>query len=356
VVKEEGLLMLERSIEAIRSKHYGNGEIKSSNTDDRRRTSVINDLAAVDFKFQAVAIDKKEINPNSGLIYKKSFIKFINGILYNSLVRSYQDIEIRADQHGREEFMAEFRRYISENHIPDLFRTSTLAHVSSHDSVLVQLADFLAGTIRKIYEGTTSQEVEKGFLDLIKGRKLAIEEWPPIYARQSDNRADKSDFDAVVYRVAMNAASRYISENHSLTDDEGRIQLIVLKYLLFNAKFSDGEYISTGDILEHLASVGYIGISEHQLKATVISKLRDNDVLISSSNKGYKIPQTYRDFMDFVELVNGQSIPLLERLNRARRALHDASLGVITTLDDSRHDKLRRVMEALESNTRLTGP
>jgi hypothetical protein len=37
-----------------------------------------------------------------------------------------------------------------------------------------------------------------------------------------------------------------------------------------------------------------------------------------------------------------------------RTALHDASLGVITTLDDSRHDKLRRVMEALESNARLT--
>ena len=350
IVKEGTLYDLENAIEIIRNKHYSKGEIKSSNTDDRRRLKIITELADVNFKLWAIAIDKREVYRDGGLVHKKSFIKFTNSILYGALVRSYQDIEIRADQHGREEFMASFRSYIRENHIPDLFQSSTVAHVRSHDAVLVQLADFLAGTIRKIYEGTTSREVRDAFLHLIKERKLAIDEWPPVYARQTDARVETSEFDGIVYKVSMNAASAFVTENQHHANDEGRIQLIVLKYLLFNAKYGEGEYISTGEILDHLSSNGYAGISDHQLKSTVISRLRDNDVLISSSNRGYKIPQTYRDFMDFVELVNGQSIPLLDRLNRAKRALNIASLGTINPLGDTRYNKLRLVAEALESD------
>jgi hypothetical protein len=353
IVKNDKLKSLEDSIEGIRKKYYGSGEIKSSKTDERRRMQVITDLLDVDFYFYAIATDKAAVRKDSGLIYKRSFLKFINGLLYNALVRSFQDIEIRADEHGHEEFMAGFRAYIRDNHIPDLFKTSDVCHVSSHDSVLVQLADFLSGTVRKIYEGGASEALKVSFIKLLKKNKVGIEEWPPLYSRQTYDGQTMSEFDDVIYRVAMNAASLFISENQSV-DDEKRVQLLVLRYLLFNAKFGANEYVSTNEILEHLSAQGYVGISEHQLKSTVISRLRDSDVVISSSNRGYKIPQTYQDFMDFVELVNGQSIPLLERLSRAKRAVSLASQGAINALDEPKHTKLRKVVEALEK-TDLAG-
>jgi hypothetical protein len=349
VVTEENCLeALEQSIEAIRNKYYGNGEIKSSNTDDTRRLRVMEDLRDVHFHFRTISIDKDAIYRDSGLIYKQSFIKFISGLLYRSLVRSYPNVEVRADQHGREEFMAEFRTYIRENHVPDLFWETKLIHVRSHESILVQLADFLAGTTRKMYEGTTSQEVREAFLCMLKDKKLIIDEWPPRYADHAEDARDGTEHDAVVRRVALDAASVFILDNQERPDLDTHFQLLVLKYLLSNAKYGDGGYISGDEILEHLATQGFGDMSAHQLKSSVISRLRDSNVLISSSNKGYKIPLTHRDFMDFVELVDGQTLPLLERLGRACRSLYDASLGEVDALGNPRFERLRRIIESIE--------
>lgn len=347
VTDESRLENLERSIDGIRKKYYGNGEIKSSNTDDVRRLRVLEDLQDVHFHFRALAVDKDAIYRDSGLIYKQPFIKFISGLLYRSLIRSYPDVEVRADQHGREEFMTEFRNYIRENHIPDLFRETKLIHVQSHESILVQLADFLAGTARKMYERTTSSEVCEAFLLLLKSKKLIIDEWPPRYANHSEDALDGVEHDAVVRRVALDAASTFILDNQERPDIDTHLQLVVLKYLLSNAKYGPGEYISGDEILDHLTTQGLGDISSHQLKSNVISRLRDSNVLISSSNKGYKIPLTYRDFMDFVELVDGQTLPLLERLDRACRSLHEASLGATDALGNPRFERLRHILESL---------
>jgi hypothetical protein len=348
VTEGNRLQALEQSVEELRKKHYGNGEIKSSNTDDARRLRVLEDLREVHFHFRTIAVDKDAIYRDSGLIYKQSFIKFISGLLYHSLVRSYPDIEIRADQHGREEFMAEFRTYIRENHVPDLFRETNLAHVRSHDSILVQLADFLAGTARKMYEETTSKEVREAFLSMLKDKHLVIDEWPPRYAKHVNDAREGVEHDTVVRRVALNAASVFILDNQERPDLDTHFQLVVLKYLLSNAKYGNGEYISGDEIIEHLDTQGLGDMSAHQLKSSVISRLRDSNVLISSSNRGYKIPLTYRDFMDFVDLVDGQTLPLLERLGKACRSLYDASLGEIDALGNSRFERLRRIIESIE--------
>jgi hypothetical protein len=346
--EETRLEALEQSIDDIRKKHYGNGEIKSSNTNDARRLRVMEDLQDVRFHFRAIAVDKDAIYRDSGLIYKQSFIKFISGLLYRSLVRSYPDVEIHADQHGREEFMAEFRTYIREHHVPDFFRETKLIHVQSHESILVQLADFLAGTTRKIYEGTTSEEVSKTFLGMLKSKKLIIDEWPPRYANHAMDTGDGGQHDAVVRRIALDAASVFILDNQERAELDTHFQLLVLKYLLSNAKYGHGEYISGDEILDHLATQGLRDMSTHQLKSSVISRLRDSNVLIASSNKGYKIPLSYRDFMDFVELVDGQTLPLLERLGKACQSLHDASLGEIDALGSQRFKRLRRIIGSLE--------
>lgn len=348
VCKEFQLEALESLIEVLRKKHYGNGEIKSSKTQEERRIRVIKDLLNIDFKFTALAVNKDELQKTGGFPHKKSFVKFLHGILYKGLVGTYQDIAIRADEYGREEFMRGFRDYISENHIPDLFKTCTVEHVKSDGNLLVQLADFLAGTIRLVYEDSASKELKQSFIELARKSKLSIEEWPPQYFRRIDHRTEHQEHDEVVFRVAMNSAARFITESDGLSSTELQAQLIVLKYLLFNAQFIHSEYISSGELRDHLASRGYDDLSEHQFKSLVISQLRDNGVLISSSNKGYKIPQTHADYMDFVELVNGQIIPLLDRLRLAKKALFEASMGDITTFDEPQYAKLKRIIDALD--------
>jgi hypothetical protein len=148
----------------------------------------------------------------------------------------------------------------------------------------------------------------------------------------------------------MHGASQFIIDNSESTDLDFIPQLLTVKYLLFIAKFRHDGYVSTAELLSQLASQGYTEMNEHQLKSTVISRLRDKNVLISSSNRGYKIPQNYQAILDFVELVNGQTIPLLERLNRVQRLLHKASLGDISVFEQPHLGKLKQIMVALDNS------
>lgn len=213
----------------------------------------------------------------------------------------------------------------------------------------MQLADFLAGTIRKVYEGPCSAQLKDAFLLLARHAKLGIEEWPPALMPQGAAIDPLSEHDSIVRRVALNGAALFIIESGNSPDTDVALQLLTVKYLLFKAKFEHGDYISTGELLQHLAAQGYPDTSEHQFKSMVISRLRDKNVLISSSNRGYKIPLTYQDFLDFVELVSGQVVPLIERLNIAQCTLFQASMGQIRALDQPHLDKLRRIASALES-------
>lgn len=346
VVETERLPVLQIEAERLRARHYGNGEIKSSKTDEKRRLKVLGELHDIDFKFIATVIDKDAIRKDSGLAYKQSFVKFLNGLLYRSLVRTHQDVEIYADQQGREEFMASFRSYITENHIPDLFSTTTVSHVASHENVLVQLADFLAGTIRKVYEGAHSDALEMEFMRFANKAKLAIDEWPPALIPQTPNQPHVSEHDAVVHAVAMNEASNFIIENDQNPSVDLMPRLLTVRYLLFKAKFDSQDYVSSAEILKHLASRG-LELSEHQFKSSVISRLRDQDVLIASSSRGYKIPQTYKDVLDFVELVNGQTLPLLDRLNKAHASLFQASMGTIDLFNQPQLSRLKKVTAVL---------
>jgi biotin operon repressor len=351
VCKESQLDSLASLVEQLRKKHYGTGEIKSSKTQEDRRLRVLGDLQEIDFKFTALTVNKEDLQKTGGFPHKKSFVKFLHGMLYKSLVATYQDIAIRADEYGREEFMSGFREYISENHIPDLFKACTIEHVKSDRVPLIQLADFLAGTIRLVYEQNASKEIMREFIGLAKKSKLSIDEWPPKYFRRTNERTERKEHDEIVFNVAINSAANFISENDNFfANHEVMAQLTALKHLLFHAQFVHAEYISSAELRDHLNERGFGDISEHQLKSLVISQLRDRGVLISSSNKGYKIPQTHGDYMDFVELVNGQSIPLLERLRRAKNLLYEASLGELTTFDDPQHAKLKRVIDALDGS------
>jgi hypothetical protein len=351
VTRTADMPALQTAVEKLRATHFGSGEIKSSRTSEERRLRVMSDLLKIDFKFVATVIDKSEIRKDSGLRHKRSFVKFLHAFLYRTLVRTYQDIAIVSDEHGHEEFMSSFRDYIYKQHIPDLFKSSTVEHRPSTDSALIQLADFLAGTIRKIYESGPSNPLRPAFVELFRRGMLTIDEWPPALAPIAAQAAtENSEKDDVVYRLAMNRAAEFIAEESTNDDPESFPRLLTLKHLLFKAKFEHDGYISAAELRAHLSAVGYPDISEHQFKSTIISKLRDRDVVIVSSSQGYKIPQTYKDVLDFVELVNGQTVPLLARLDRAQRALYAASMGKINVFEQSHLATLGRLVKSLDSS------
>src|SRR5690606_34895699 len=149
------------------------------------------------------------------------------------------------------------------------------------------------------------------------------------------------EFDSQIYQHSLAQADIFITEHDSAFDIETKLQTAVLRHLVFISRFDqDRSYIATYEILDHLRSLGFMDVNEQAIRSTIIAKLRDKGVLISSCNRGYKIPKTYADLIDFVNRVNGLVLPLVDRLRKARNSYLQASLGETDLLTGTNYPDL----------------
>lgn len=337
---------LQFETEKIRTRFFGTGEMKSNRVNDDRRLKILEAIEPLPFKFYAVAVDKARVYKDSGLAHKKSFIKFTNGLLYRALFRNLTDLTIYADGHGGAEFISSFKQYLETRHKPDLFAQTNVEIVDSRDQILVQLADFLVGTAAKIYEDKATPKSRAAFLEFLKTKRIRIDEWPPRFEVSSPVGASSNEMDSKICALSLQAAARFLSESPAEGDMDAQTQHALLSYLLFRARFStDGDFVLTQEIIDHLHSHGFLEVNKHYLRSKVVSKLRDRNVVIASSPRGYKMPTSYADVVGFAELVDGIVSPLLDRLRRANEVFELGSAGEINFLDESKFYKLRMMLE-----------
>ena len=352
IIDEDKVDTLRIEVEAIRKQYFQTGEIKSSSVRDRdshaRRIKILEHIQQLNFKFYAIAVEKKALSRDGGFPYKKSFLKFINGLLYKQLFENFPSITVFADEHGGEDFKLSFQRYIEQNHKPDLFWDSELKLVSSHDNILVQLADFIVGTLAKVYEQKSNSALLESYRNLLKEKALNLKEWPTRYQAYFEPDKTSKEYDKFIHSHALLKAELFIEKNSACNDEAVRLQVCVLSHLIFISRLSaNDDYTSTKALLDHLEKCGFRAVSEQAIRSQIVSKLRDKDVIIASSNRGYKLPSSYTDLTDFVERVNSLALPLLERLNKARNSYLVASKDNVDLLKGPRYPELVEFLHIL---------
>ena len=80
--------------------------------------------------------------------------------------------------------------------------------------------------------------------------------------------------------------------------------------------------------------------------------MRDKDVIIASSNKGYKIPTKTQDLDKFVEKVNSNVLPYLKRLS-ATKTLMSMGVPELVLIDNEKFSDLNKLIKALEVPDKL---
>lgn len=356
VIPSGQLNILEPQVEEIRRKYFQTGEIKSSKVRDKdghaRRIKILESFLKLDFTFYAIAVEKGSLKKDGGFPFKKSFLKFINGLLYGQLLDNYPSLEIYADEHGGQDFKESFKAYIEKNHKPDLFWKSNLSLVSSHQSVIVQMADFIAGTIAKVYEGKKNPALFEAYKTLLSSKALDLKEWPTKFQIYFEPDQTSKEYDAFIHKHALAKAELFLEKYGENSDEETKLRICALRFLVFKSRLSpDTDYLSTKEILNQLEACGFKGVSDHAIRSTIVSKLRDKDVIIASSHKGYKIPRNYADLHDFVDRVNSQVLPLLERLKRAHNSYIQASSGDVDLLKGPNYPELVKLLELLDKTS-----
>lgn len=308
-------------LDSIRKNYFQGSEIKSSSVKNKqveRRLIILKKLCEIEFSIFAVIIDKQQLT-SKGFQYHDSFFKFCNRLVHDELYSTFPNLDIIADTHGDNKFIQSFIRYVNEHQVlNDLFNHSSFQMSDSKEYTLIQIADFIGGTIAKGYDKTVLSADSPKYNDVIKSHISKIVEWPCHYRTYSYKPEKYSDFDDVIADYAVRAAERYMEKYRRANDVNTLNRIRVLEYLLFNFQhISPRKFILTKELMK----LTKYPMQIQNFRSDVIASLRDEGVIIASSDKGYKIPMNAEDIYGFVKRSSGVINPLISRVLSARQQI-----------------------------------
>lgn len=347
IINEDALSEIKVQLEEIRTRFFQTGEIKSSKVKNNhnRRILILRELKKINFSVYAVVIDKRKLY-GEGFKYKKSFYKYLNGILYKELYRTFPQLELKVDEHGGNDFMRSFKKYVEKNHIRTLFAGSDFHIQKSHNDLGVQLADMMAGTLGYIFDERKKSEKSSEFAELISDKLISINQFPKNYnSVEFSEKETYNEYDETILTLSLNRAFDFIDKTTGNNQDNlDRINFLKL-LLLYHQSNHPRKYTTSTEFVRHLSVNREKVLSKEQFSSKVIGHLRDKGILIASSRDGYKIPTSASDMKKFINHGKSIVLPVIRRIEECRNAILLATTNEYDILNDPDYRKLKEIIE-----------
>ena len=291
-----------------------------------------------------MVVDKRKILPDTGLQYKEVFYKFLYGILYNNLFKTFGNLEIVADELINNEFLNGFKNYVLREHVVDLFNPNTFEFKNSKSVPIIQLADFVGGTINRFFSAKSTLNVK----NILAGKSLSQISWPQNFKPFTVEKYDTADqFGEIIEKLAILRIDDYLNKNPKPKDSTIQKRVYALNYLksiyLYNHR---NRYVHASEIIAHIETNVGEKITEQHFKQQIIAPLRSQGILISSNSGGYKIPCSTSDMLSFFNLFSRTINPMIERMKNAYESLYTATNGELDILNYPEFDLLRKIIES----------
>lgn len=337
VVHSSELDEVEKSFDDIcRNNGYPDSEMKSSGIgkNDRRRQKIFSEILPLNFSIILLIADKEAFYANSPLVeFKESFVKYLHQRLYETMYAAYPKLLIAEDTFGTTDFQNGYHKYVEEHrHSRNLFNEYDFTFVDSSSTRLIQLADFIAGSIAQQYEESS----KSSYLQILRGKTTCCTHFPNLEGPYFANPAQKSEsFDKPIFELAAHTAQSFIDDNSKSEEYETRLKLATLRHLLFTVNDIDArKYVPAKELTKMLFEYSGSKISSNYFYRKIIASLRDEGVILASCTKGYKIPISYHDIIDYVNSTAGIVGPMLTRLGRCRSLIQRYTDSNIDILND----------------------
>ena len=338
-IVEEHYDRIKRLADLIIKKHAGTGELKSSTigNNTERRKNILRDIFQLEIMCYCLIIEKDSIWNDTGLSYKKSFYKFCHKLLYDTIRQTNISFQVVIDYFGSTEFMNGFTRYIDDQSY--LFEQTRYA--ASDKEPLIQIADVIAGTVRRY-----CMDKEDSSVHQTGGESLIVDYWPPSNSTLNlvhTDLKDNTDFDVIVRDYCLTQAKSFIEENIDSKDLTTVVAVQTVLYMLREYYINPNKCIYKRSIAEYLHNKGYRRFNERKL----FSKLRDEGLIISSTENGVKIPSGTEDIKNWISRVDSQITPYLRRVDQARKQLLLTSNCKYDIVPLDTHNVLHKALKSL---------
>tara|TARA_B110001469_G_scaffold125928_1_gene142322 strand:- start:972 stop:2090 length:1119 start_codon:yes stop_codon:yes gene_type:complete len=330
-------------LERTRRDFRSGAELKSSaiGSNLKRRTDICTELAKLKSKCIVTVIQKKHLRRDGGFSYKTSAYKYCQRRLFEKIYLGFNKTNVYVDTFGNEEFMDGFKSYIEKHFEPSIFNTDRrLNHATPQDEVMLQIADFVGGTVRRHIQGDDDSRA----FDILRPIYSLIEVWPrsPKNQRIDD---DADELDIAIEQHCTNVAMELIE------NEEDVILKEAMQFLLYAAPIETGGSFILGDrILRFLQDQSLIDETKDKawIQHHVIAPLRDKGAPIAASRDGYKVPRNRNDLKLFVDFVSQKTLPYLQKVNNMRNSLSQGLGQQYDMLDEN--DDLKALMTSLSQN------
>jgi len=331
IIKKREHDEIKDGLEKIARKHFSGSEIKSSNVgkNDRRRIKILRDMSKLEYRLHCLAVDKRELQNSKGMIYKKTFIKYMHDKLYTKLSANYVKMKVFADEQGSDEFKTELKAYIEkQEYLRDFFSDFSYSPLSSSTNRFVQLADFVAGSFARIYDPKKLSPRGEEILSLLRPHILSSEHWPLRIRGSYENEEIDSSVDGKIRRQAKRSILTYLEKNYSSTNPD-----IVARRELLNLLVCVSEENQGRNTIHNPEACAILGeslgrsIEDRYLRSNLVGPLRDFGIPIVSGRSGLKIAFCASDLLSFMHEVENRVIPQLRRADIMRTAVYSVTEG-----------------------------
>jgi hypothetical protein len=142
---------------------------------------------------------------------------------------------------------------------------------------------------------------------------------------------------------------RFIKNNKGSKCQQIKDQIACLNRLIFVFNnINKHTYTSADSLINYLESIKPKGRSRQYLRNNVISKLRDKDLLISSTSRGYKLPSSKKDLNNFINHMNSKIHPMIDRVLKCNSQIMRLSMNEINLLKQDEFKYLKIIFENLK--------
>ena len=355
IVNESEKHSVVSNVEAIRKKYFQGSEIKSSKVGNnhKRRKIVLEKLLKLPIRYIVLVVDKEKIFETGGLRKSKSvFYKFLNEHLFSTLRNSYSQIEICADENGNNEYRKSFIAYVKKKTRDtqlSLFDYSTFGFENSEQNVLIGVADLVSGSFAYNFDRKKMLYADgNDYVHLLAAKTNMIKKFPRQFEDMiEDTKTFRSgDDDPKIMLICYRKALSVSQELENKDDENSKMQYLVLNYLLFRFKSNyTRTYISTNELKGFLLDNVYTIKSDQTFRNKIIGKLRDNGVILASSQKGYRIPKSIKDIENYINHDKNVILPMISRLKKCYEGIVTGSNGEIDLLQKEKNIHFKQILE-----------
>jgi hypothetical protein len=255
IANKHDLPLLEIQVEDIRKRFFQTGEIKSKKVagNHKRRLLILEEICKLNIQIFAVVVDKRKLH-SEGFRHKQSFHKFINGLVYKELYKTFPNLTLVVDEHGSNDYMRGFKKYVQNNHIRDLFHGSNFELEDSSKNILIQIADFIAETLGHHFDESKKNEHTQKYLDIVSEKVSSINYFPPEYSNLKYEPIEGEDvsFNENISNISLRSALDFI-DTKKVKEPGDVEQVAFVKLLLFYQRAHQKHgFVSTKELTKHL--------------------------------------------------------------------------------------------------------